>query len=102
MGALQKKSKYDQFKLFEHFSDLKGVMDYEELRRLMVETQLIPRGIKDKRVLNAMLKVPRHLFVDESVRHKAYDDMALPIGDGQTISQPYMVAIMTEIGRAHV
>ncbi len=72
-------------------------MDYEELRRLMVETQLIPRGIKDQRVLKAMLKVPRHLFVDEPIQHKAYDDMALPIGDGQTISQPYMVAVMTEL-----
>ena len=72
-------------------------MDYEELRRLMVETQLIPRGIKDRRVLKAMLKVPRHLFVDEPLQYKAYDDMALPIGDGQTISQPYMVAVMTEL-----
>lgn len=72
-------------------------MDYEELRRLMVETQLIPRGIKDQRVLKAMLKVPRHLFVDEPIQYKAYDDMALPIGDGQTISQPYMVAVMTEL-----
>ncbi|MEC4684458.1 MAG: protein-L-isoaspartate(D-aspartate) O-methyltransferase [Nitrospirota bacterium] len=71
--------------------------DYEELRRLMVDTQLIPRGIKDQRVLKAMLKVPRHLFVDEPVQYKAYDDMALPIGDGQTISQPYMVALMTEL-----
>ncbi len=72
-------------------------MDYEELRRLMVETQLVPRGIRDKRVLKAMLKVPRHLFVDEPLQYKAYDDMALPIGNGQTISQPYMVAVMTEL-----
>ncbi len=71
--------------------------DYEELRRLMVETQLVPRGIRDARVLEAMLKVPRHLFVGESLQHKAYDDMALPIGNGQTISQPYMVAVMTEL-----
>ncbi|NOZ25991.1 MAG: protein-L-isoaspartate(D-aspartate) O-methyltransferase [Nitrospirae bacterium] len=72
-------------------------MDYEELRRLMVETQLVPRGIRDPRVLEAMLKVPRHLFVDEPMQHRAYDDMALPIGNGQTISQPYMVAVMTEL-----
>ncbi len=72
-------------------------MDYDELRRTMVETQLVPRGIKDRRVLEAMLKVPRHLFVDESIRHRAYEDMALPIGEGQTISQPYMVALMTEL-----
>jgi len=70
---------------------------YEKLRNLMVDTQLIPRGIKDKRVLAAMRKVPRHLFMPETSRHEAYEDMALPIGEGQTISQPYMVAIMTEL-----
>ncbi len=63
----------------------------------MVNTQLIPRGIKDERVLSAMKKVPRHFFVDESMQYKAYDDMALSIGEGQTISQPYMVAVMTEL-----
>ena len=63
----------------------------------MVDLQLIPRGIKDKRVLMAMRKVPRHLFMPEGIRYKAYDDMALPIGDEQTISQPYMVAVMTEL-----
>jgi protein-L-isoaspartate(D-aspartate) O-methyltransferase len=72
-------------------------MGFQELREFMVNTQLIPRGIKDEHVLNAMRKVPRHLFVDESIQYKAYDDMALPIGEGQTISQPYMVAIMTEL-----
>ncbi|MDI6889991.1 MAG: protein-L-isoaspartate(D-aspartate) O-methyltransferase [Thermodesulfovibrionales bacterium] len=72
-------------------------MGFEELREFMVITQLIPRGIKDKRVLKVMKKVPRHLFVDEPIQYKAYDDMALPIGEGQTISQPYMVAIMTEL-----
>ncbi len=63
----------------------------------MVSTQLIPRGIKDDRVLRAMRKVPRHFFMPESIRYSAYDDMALAIGEGQTISQPYMVAIMTEL-----
>ncbi len=72
-------------------------MGFEELRDFMVRTQLIPREIKDERLLRAMRKVPRHLFVDESIQHKAYEDMALPIGEGQTISQPYMVAIMTEL-----
>jgi len=67
-----------------------------ELRNRMVEEQLIPRGIRDPRVLDAMRKVPRHLFVDESLRDRAYGDYALPIGEGQTISQPYMVAAMTE------
>ncbi len=72
-------------------------MGFEELRDFMVQTQLIPRGIHDERVLRAMRKVPRHLFVDESSRYKAYEDMALPINEGQTISQPYMVAVMTEL-----
>ena len=72
-------------------------MNYEELRNLMVESQLVPRGIKDKRVLDAMRRVPRHLFVGPSAAQMAYDDSALPIGDGQTISQPYMVAVMTEL-----
>lgn len=71
--------------------------DFKKLRDLMVDTQLIPRGIKDERVLSAMRKVPRHLFVDDYMQYRAYDDMALPIGDEQTISQPYMVAIMTEL-----
>ena len=71
-------------------------MDYEKLRREMVAAQLIPRGISDPKILEAFRKVPRHLFVPESVRFSAYDDCALPIGEGQTISQPYMVAVMTE------
>ena len=71
-------------------------MNYQELRQEMVETQLIPRGISDKRVLEAFRKVPRHKFVPENLIASAYDDCALPIGEGQTISQPYMVAIMTE------
>jgi protein-L-isoaspartate(D-aspartate) O-methyltransferase len=72
-------------------------MDYANLRNLMVKTQLIPRGIRHQRVLDAMSRVPRHLFVDSSAAENAYDDMALPIGEGQTISQPYMVAAMTEL-----
>ncbi len=72
-------------------------MEYKELRELMVKTQLIPRGISDKRVLAAMERVPRHVFVDSSTVSNAYADMALPIGEGQTISQPYMVAVMTEL-----
>ena len=62
----------------------------------MVKEQLISRGIKDKKVLDAMLKIHRHRFVDESLRDKAYNDHPLPIGEGQTISQPYVVALMTE------
>jgi len=63
----------------------------------MVEEQLRARGIKDERVLAAMEKVARHLFVDERLQAMAYDDSALSIGEGQTISQPYMVAVMTEL-----
>jgi len=62
----------------------------------MVTEQLVKRGIKDPRVLAAMRKVPRHLFVDEALAARAYGDYPLPIGEKQTISQPYMVALMTE------
>jgi len=69
---------------------------YRIARERMVETQIKARGISDERVLQAMLKVPRHLFVDEALRDQAYGDFPLPIGEGQTISQPYIVALMTE------
>ena len=64
--------------------------------RRMVERQLRPRGIRDERVLSAMAKVPRHAFVPVTEQRGAYDDTPLPIGHGQTISQPYIVAFMTE------
>lgn len=70
--------------------------DYQNQRRQMVERQLVPRGITDRRVLEAFLKVPRHLFVQPALEHRAYDDNPLPIGQGQTISQPLMVALMTQ------
>lgn len=63
----------------------------------MIRRQLVARGISDPLVLAAIEEVPRHSFVDESLRDEAYDDNPLPIGEGQTISQPYMVAIMTEL-----
>ena len=66
------------------------------LRNKMVEEQLIPRGIKSTTVLDAMRNVPRHLFVPEHLQRNAYDDSPLPIGAGQTISQPYIVAFMSE------
>jgi protein-L-isoaspartate(D-aspartate) O-methyltransferase len=72
-------------------------MSYEKLRHQMVEDQLRARGIKDERVLAAMESVQRHLFVDVHLQDNAYDDNALSIGEGQTISQPYMVALMTEL-----
>ena len=65
-------------------------------RQQMVESQLRNRGISDPRVLDAMLRVPRHEFVPEPYRAQAYEDHPLPIGDGQTISQPYIVALMLE------
>jgi len=68
-------------------------------REQMVKKQLIKRGIRDPRVLEAMGKVPRHLFVPSDLRDRAYRDCPLPIGYGQTISQPYIVAFMTEAAR---
>lgn len=70
---------------------------YATARAHMVATQIRARGIKDPRVLEAMGEVPRHLFVPPQVRDRAYDDSPLPIGDGQTISQPYIVALMTSL-----
>ncbi|MFH0839739.1 MAG: protein-L-isoaspartate(D-aspartate) O-methyltransferase [Candidatus Omnitrophota bacterium] len=71
-------------------------MDYKLLRENMVRSQLIPRGIKDSSVLAAFGKVERHLFVPEEFLENAYGDHPLPIGSGQTISQPFMAALMTE------
>ena len=69
---------------------------YEAMRTDMVNNQIISRGIKDEKVINALLKVPRHLFVSKAQWDDAYNDYPLPIGLGQTISQPYIVALMTE------
>ena len=63
----------------------------------MVHEQLVQRGIQDERVIKAMEKVPREAFVPETLRDRAYEDTPLPIGDGQTISQPYIVGLMTEL-----
>jgi len=72
-------------------------MDFDALRKNMVEVQLVGRGdITDKKVIEAFLKVPRHRFVSEKLQKDAYGDYPLPIGSGQTISQPYMVALMTQ------
>lgn len=70
---------------------------FERPRRRMVEDQLVARGITDSRVLDAMLHVPRHMFVDAGLASHAYQDSSLPIGQGQTISQPYMVAKMSQL-----
>lgn len=66
-------------------------------KKRLLEEQLIPRGIKDKRVLDAFMKINRHNFVPEEYKKFAYDDRPIPIGYGQTISQPYMVAAMSEL-----
>lgn len=69
---------------------------FSDIRNRMVETQLASRDIVDTRVLEAFRKVPRHMFIKESLQIDAYNDYPLPIGCGQTISQPYMVALMTQ------
>jgi protein-L-isoaspartate(D-aspartate) O-methyltransferase len=71
--------------------------DFKAMRERMVESQVEARGVKDPRVLSALLKVERHRFVPEKYLDLAYSDQPLPIGEGQTISQPYIVALMTEL-----
>ena len=71
-------------------------MDYETLRKRMVEEQLVPRGIKNQRILAAFFRIERHQFIPQDLRSSAYADFPVPIGNGQTISQPYIVALMTE------
>src|SRR5512134_1171943 len=70
--------------------------DFSKVRAKMVEEQITSRGIKDAKLTAAMKKIPRHLFVEEALQDQAYSDHPLPIGEKQTISQPYMVALMTE------
>ena len=74
-----------------------GVDHYADLREKMVDEQIRKRGVKDKRVLEVMRKVPRHLFVDPDSMSDAYEDNAMPIQCDQTISQPYIVGLMTEL-----
>ena len=75
----------------------KKSVDFIQSRKKMIETQIKERGVKDKRVLEAMYKVERHKFVPSQLQYLAYEDCPLPIGEGQTISQPYIVALMTEL-----
>jgi protein-L-isoaspartate(D-aspartate) O-methyltransferase len=72
------------------------MMNFQKARDRMVEAQLVGRGIRNPRVLEALRRVPRHLFVEEALKEQAYSDYPLPIGDKQTISQPYIVALMSE------
>jgi protein-L-isoaspartate(D-aspartate) O-methyltransferase len=69
-------------------------IDFARVRERMIQAQVIARGIRDPKIIAAMRRVPRHLFVPEALRGQAYGDTALPIGEGQTISQPYMVAFL--------
>jgi len=73
------------------------MINFENSRKRMVESQIVARGISDRRLIDTMLKVPRHIFVEEAMASQAYNDTPLPIGEKQTISQPYMVALMTEL-----
>jgi protein-L-isoaspartate(D-aspartate) O-methyltransferase len=72
------------------------MMDFPKARLKMVEEQIVSRGVSDSKLIAAMKKIPRHLFVEEALQNQAYNDHPLPIGEKQTISQPYMVALMTE------
>ena len=73
------------------------MINYEKERSRMVDEQIVSRGVKDERVLAVMRKIPRHEFLPEAIRGMSYADNALPLGEGQTMSQPYMVALMTEL-----
>lgn len=75
---------------------------FSVLREDMVRKQIIERGISDKKTISALRKVPRHMFVPDNMKDEAYDDSPLPIGYGQTISQPYIVALMTEVTKPSI
>jgi protein-L-isoaspartate(D-aspartate) O-methyltransferase len=81
--------------LFNRFKKPSEI-NFDKARELMVERQIVGSGVKDKRVIEAMRKVPRHMFVNDEYKDSSYGDYPLPIGEDQTISQPYMVASMTE------
>lgn len=72
------------------------IVNYGEARKRMVEREIVGRGIEDQRVINAMMKVPRHLFIPEENMHYSYYNLPVPIGYGQTISSPFIVALMTQ------
>ena len=78
-------------------NDIQGIGMTSQRTRDRLVDRLREKGIKDERVLEAMRVTPRHIFIDEAMAHRAYEDTALPIGHGQTISQPYIVARMTEV-----
>ncbi|HAN69248.1 MAG TPA: hypothetical protein DCQ70_12225, partial [Halieaceae bacterium] len=77
--------------------DLKGIGMTSQRTRERLVRRLAEQGVQDERVLDVMRRTPRHLFLDEAMAHRAYEDTALPIGFQQTLSQPYIVARMTEL-----
>lgn len=83
--------------LFSNHTLLLAADPYAQQRKKMIEHDIKGRGVKDKKVLEVMGKIPRHLFVKRGLRARAYADHPLPIAEGQTISQPYIVALMTEV-----
>jgi protein-L-isoaspartate(D-aspartate) O-methyltransferase len=89
------KKRNSSLKMYSEQKD--DTIQWKKEAKKMVNSQLIPRGITDKKVLRVMENTPRHLFVPENYTDAAYDDGPLPIGEGQTISQPYIVALMTEL-----
>jgi protein-L-isoaspartate(D-aspartate) O-methyltransferase len=93
------RSSFDKINQLEiHRSQAQSLMiDFQSARQAMVDSQLRARGISNPRVLDAMLRVPRHEFVPDAYRAEAYEDHPLPIGEGQTISQPYVVALMLDL-----
>jgi protein-L-isoaspartate(D-aspartate) O-methyltransferase len=72
------------------------IVNYRETRKRMVEREIVGRGIEDQRVINALMKVPRHLFIPDEHMHYSYYNLPVPIGYGQTISSPFIVALMTQ------
>lgn len=78
-------------------TDIRGIGMTSQRTRMRLIDRLRSQGISDESVLDAMGETPRHLFVDEALAHRAYEDTALPIGFNQTLSQPYIVARMTEL-----
>ncbi|HCW89383.1 MAG TPA: protein-L-isoaspartate(D-aspartate) O-methyltransferase, partial [Marinobacter sp.] len=82
-------------------AELQGIGMTSRRTRMRLVQRLRDEGISDEQVLAAIGEVPRHIFLDEALSHRAYEDTALPIGQGQTLSQPYIVARMTEVLMAH-
>jgi len=97
MGGKSERPAEESVAVIGHDELTAGTQRLARERERMVEEQLVARGVADARVLAAMRRIPRHRFVEEALRDRAYGDHPLPIGDGQTISQPFIVGRMTEL-----